>query len=260
MEKCSDHPDDDLALGRQASKATAATAAAATTTTFLAPTKNSVKPAITPALNASDSIPPTTPSRDKQGRNPATSVIPADTQEDAVFSPEAFNADMSSSSALSRSIASSAGVTSGATADATGGEGDGGDVVATTTTTPTTTGSISSSSSSGEEDEDTIVVCGYGPVGETVVQFLRSSAAQNALASMRRTNYVVFDLDPSLVIKGYKKGVRILYGDGSQPMVLQTADVSAPKAFVVTYGDPEANFKAVERIRQAFPTAPIYAR
>ncbi|KAJ1408998.1 Sodium/hydrogen exchanger family-domain-containing protein [Ochromonadaceae sp. CCMP2298] len=106
--------------------------------------------------------------------------------------------------------------------------------------------------------EDTIVVCGYGTVGETVVRFLTSP--QVGLGGAGRLRYLAFDLDPTLVMQGYKNGYRILYGDGSQPMVLATAGVTSPKAFVVTYGEPENAFKAVERLRQAFPSVPIVAR
>jgi uncharacterized protein YjiS (DUF1127 family) len=43
-------------------------------------------------------------------------------------------------------------------------------------------------------------------------------------------------------------------------MVLATAGISSPKAFVVTYEDGETCFKAVERLRQAFPDIPIISR
>jgi Kef-type K+ transport system membrane component KefB/voltage-gated potassium channel Kch len=140
--------------------------------------------------------------------------------------------------------------------------------------------SVGSSEPAGEPD--TIVVCGYGTVGETVVRFLTSPQVQGILEGVggvgagngvenvgdvgngalrkSRLKYLAFDLDPTLVMQGYKNGYRILYGDGSQPQVLATAGVSAPKAFVVTYAEPEEAFKAVERLRSAFPTVPIVAR
>ena len=51
-----------------------------------------------------------------------------------------------------------------------------------------------------------------------------------------------------------------MYGDGSQQSVLTTAGIDSPKAFVVTYDDAETSTKAVERLHQAFPDVPIYAR
>lgn len=103
-----------------------------------------------------------------------------------------------------------------------------------------------------------IVVCGYGTVGETIVRFLTSLKLEEKLG--KKINYMAFDLDPSLVVNGYKNGYRTLYGDGSQPLVLETAGVKSPKAFIVTYSDSESSFKAVERLRQAFPNTPIIAR
>eukprot|EP01036_Dinobryon_divergens_P023585 gene23585-31945_t len=113
-------------------------------------------------------------------------------------------------------------------------------------------------------DCDVVVVCGYDKVGETVVRFLTEPSVQAQLEEgrgiTRATKYIAFDLDPTLVVKGFKDNKRILYGDGSQPMVLATAGVSSPSMFVVTYGDSEQSVKAVERLRQAFPEVPILAR
>jgi len=114
------------------------------------------------------------------------------------------------------------------------------------------------SSGHGSSISDAIIVCGYGAIGDTIVRFLTSPKLKERMGSS--INYMAFDLDPTLVINGYKNGYRILYGDGSQPLVLETAGISSPKAFVVTYGDSEASFKAVERLRQAFPFIPIIAR
>lgn len=48
--------------------------------------------------------------------------------------------------------------------------------------------------------------------------------------------------------------------DGSQLSVLETAGIRDPKAFVVTYSDKEQNYKAVERLKLAFPNVPILTR
>lgn len=107
-----------------------------------------------------------------------------------------------------------------------------------------------------EDNKDAIVICGYDNFGETVTKFLQSTQ-QNF---NEQPKYIAFDLDPELVIKGYKAGKKVLYGDGSQPMVLSTAGVDSPRAFVVTYEESETCIKAVERIREAFPDIPIFAR
>lgn len=72
--------------------------------------------------------------------------------------------------------------------------------------------------------------------------------------------YIAFDLDPNVVVKNYREGKKILYGDGTQPVVLETAGVEDPRALVVTYGDEEVRFSAVQRLREAFPQVPIITR
>lgn len=62
-----------------------------------------------------------------------------------------------------------------------------------------------------------------------VVRYLSTPAVEEKLrqrksrsVTQRDTKYLAFDLDPSVVSDAFKLGKRILYGDGSQPMVLAT--------------------------------------
>lgn len=57
-----------------------------------------------------------------------------------------------------------------------------------------------------------------------------------------------------------KLGFPVLYGDGSRPAVLQTAGIAQPKAVMVMYTGRQKSVQSVERLRQAFPQVPIYAR
>lgn len=116
-------------------------------------------------------------------------------------------------------------------------------------------------------DDDVVVICGFGYVGETIARILTSpeilvaQASESGGGKRRKVlKYCAFDLDPSLVMNGFKAGKKVLYGDGSQPMVLSTAGIENPKAFVVTYSDKEMCFKTVERLREAFPNTPILSR
>lgn len=123
-----------------------------------------------------------------------------------------------------------------------------------------------------------VVICGFGAIGETVARFLTTVSATMlsaqgqgvvgaipAVATVgwvggKETKYVAFDLDPDVVVKGFKSGKRVLYGDGSQPKVLSTAGIEDPQAFVVTYSDSDQASKAVERLRLAYPSVPILSR
>lgn len=128
-----------------------------------------------------------------------------------------------------------------------------------------TSGSVDPMGSGSDVDcSDAVVICGYGLVGETVAKFLSvNSVLENLIATGANadiTKYVAFDLDPDRVIQGNKMGHRVMYGDGSQPLVLRTAGITAPRAVVVTFDDDELCLKSVARLRSAFPTVPILSR
>ena len=121
------------------------------------------------------------------------------------------------------------------------------------------------------DDEDVIVICGFNPVGQTVANFLLQPNVRNTNKQLTLTGdgseedetklrFIAFDLDPNLVVKQFRKGKRVLYGDGTQPNVLETAGVKNPRTFIVTYSEDEENSKAVKRLRSAYPNVPIFAR
>ena len=108
-----------------------------------------------------------------------------------------------------------------------------------------------------------IVICGFNRVGQTVASFIQDSEINGRARGNRSKDimrYVGFDLDPKVVIENFREGKRVLYGDGSLSMVLETAGVTAPKLFIITYENREMVVQSVERLRQSYPTTPIYAR
>ncbi|CAM9801681.1 unnamed protein product, partial [Discosporangium mesarthrocarpum] len=109
----------------------------------------------------------------------------------------------------------------------------------------------------GIKAKDTIVICGFGPVGQIVASLVNSPVIASELGNCA---YVAFDLNPTRVRQSSAQGCPIFYGDGSQPEVLRTAGFDNPKALVVTYRNNEAVLQAVERLRDAFPGVPIFTR
>ena len=112
------------------------------------------------------------------------------------------------------------------------------------------------------DDCDVYVICGFGDFGMTMskmlaLPYITEVAMKN---NGRNIKYVAFDLDPNVVMNGFKAGKSVLYGDGSQPMVLSTAGIESPKGFIITYDDYETSHKAVERLREAYPSTPILCR
>lgn len=58
---------------------------------------------------------------------------------------------------------------------------------------------------------------------------------------------------PYVVQAARKLGFPVLYGDGSRPVVLETAGIEQPKAVMVMYTGRQKSVHAVERLRLAFP-------
>ncbi len=133
----------------------------------------------------------------------------------------------------------------------------------------------------GEGDEEggggELVVCGFGPQGQTVANLLRArqeacggpGAIESAAtggdsgegAGCERAGYVAFDLDPRRVQAARRRGYNVLYGDASRPAVLSAAGIKRPAAVAVAYARPERALAAVTSLREAFGTdLPILAR
>lgn len=74
------------------------------------------------------------------------------------------------------------------------------------------------------------------------------------------TQFIAFDRNPSRVALGQDKRVRVVYGDGASPVLLKAAGVDQPRAIVVTYANDKRVLEATRRLRDAYPSAPIFAR
>eukprot|EP00850_Spirogloea_muscicola_P015217 SM000115S23896 [mRNA] locus=s115:2248:8946:- [translate_table: standard] len=107
---------------------------------------------------------------------------------------------------------------------------------------------------------DPVVIIGFGQMAQVLANFLATPLAAGGGVVGAGWPYVAFDLDPSRVKAARKLGFPVLYGDGSRPMVLQTAGILRPKAVMVMYTGKQKSVQSVERIRLAWPGVPIYAR
>ena len=101
---------------------------------------------------------------------------------------------------------------------------------------------------------------GYGPTGEQIIRLFNSERIEAPDGKLVPRKYIAFDLDPNVVVKNFREGKRVLYGDGSQPLVLRTAGVENPKVIMVTYDDKHERFGAVQRLHEAFPESAIITR
>lgn len=110
----------------------------------------------------------------------------------------------------------------------------------------------------GEKQQDPIVMLGFGPQAQMLVNMLDSPLA--AVGGLRGSlKYIAFDLDPGRVSASREAGFRVIFGDGSRTAVLKAAGVEKPKAFVVSSASRTQSVKAVETVHQSFPNVPVYA-
>jgi CPA2 family monovalent cation:H+ antiporter-2 len=95
-----------------------------------------------------------------------------------------------------------------------------------------------------------VIIAGYGVVGRAVAdRFARACIP-----------FCVIEMNPETVRKQSRLGRSIIYGDVSNPAVLESAGVARAVAVVLTIPDHEALFRACPLIRSLAPGAIIAAR
>ncbi|KAH9612722.1 hypothetical protein KSS87_019942 [Heliosperma pusillum] len=110
------------------------------------------------------------------------------------------------------------------------------------------------------EASDPVVILGFGQMGQVLANFLSAPLASGIDGDAVGWPYVAFDQNPAVVKAAKDQGFPVLYGDGSRPLVLQSAGISSPKAVLVMYPDKKKTSEAVKSIRLTYPSVPIYAR
>ena len=94
------------------------------------------------------------------------------------------------------------------------------------------------------------IICGFGRVGSVVGESL----------SRRGFRYVVIELSRRRVEALRAQGVSALYGDASNPRILDAANLSGARILVVALPDPAATRQIVEHARRIAPRLGIVAR
>jgi CPA2 family monovalent cation:H+ antiporter-2 len=97
---------------------------------------------------------------------------------------------------------------------------------------------------------DTVLVAGYGRVGQNVARALRDA----------KVPCVAIDIDPENTYKSRCDQVPAVYGDASNMRVLSSLDMKKMKALVVTYPDPLAVAATVQAALKLNPELRIVAR
>ncbi|MBC7835274.1 MAG: cation:proton antiporter [Phycisphaerales bacterium] len=95
-----------------------------------------------------------------------------------------------------------------------------------------------------------VIIAGFGIVGRNMAQHFEVAGI----------NYLIVELNPATVRKQRALGRSIVFGDISNPEVLQSAGIECANAVVLTVPDDDATLLACRAIRAAAPTIFIAAR
>jgi len=95
-----------------------------------------------------------------------------------------------------------------------------------------------------------VILCGYGRIGQSVANFLERE----------RIAHVALDLDPTLVREAHAAGEPVFYGDATDPAVLDAVGLAHARLLIISYDDPAAALKLLQRVRALHPELPVMVR
>jgi len=95
-----------------------------------------------------------------------------------------------------------------------------------------------------------VIIAGFGVVGRNLAEHFAAAGIP----------YIVIELNPSTVIRQQKLGRRFIFGDITNPDVLESAGVHSAEAVILTIPDDDAVLRACGIIRQLNPSIFIAAR
>lgn len=105
-------------------------------------------------------------------------------------------------------------------------------------------------SAHGSDQEDHVIVVGYGPSGQRLVQVLQQTAIP----------FTIVELNPELVTKAEDAALPVVFGDASREHILEVAGVHHAKLCVVAINDRAATERIVRLAEFMNPTLEIVAR
>ncbi len=98
--------------------------------------------------------------------------------------------------------------------------------------------------------QDHVIIIGFGANGKNLAQACKSASIP----------YVILELNAKTVREESLKGEPILYGDATQPMVLEHAGIQKARVAVIAISDPRATLRITEIVRQIHSQIHIITR
>ena len=94
-----------------------------------------------------------------------------------------------------------------------------------------------------------VIIVGFGPAGQRVVEALRGTAIP----------FVVVDLNPRSV-SAHRPTVPIEFGDAARPEILHHLGLEHSRALVVTVPEPHTSELIIRQAKRIAPSIPVVAR
>lgn len=95
-----------------------------------------------------------------------------------------------------------------------------------------------------------VVIAGFGRVGQVVARILTAKGIP----------FTALDADPDQVQLVNQFGNKSYFGDASRLSILEAAEMSKARAFVLAIDDVEKSLKTAQLVKTYFPDVPIFAR
>ncbi len=100
------------------------------------------------------------------------------------------------------------------------------------------------------ENDGHVIIAGFGRVGQVVARVLRA----------KKIPFTALDISAEQIEFVKKFGSQAFYGDASRIDILEAAQASKARAFVLAIDDVEASMRTAAIVRANYPGLPIYAR
>jgi len=97
---------------------------------------------------------------------------------------------------------------------------------------------------------DHVIVCGFGRVGQNLARVLERQGFE----------YIALDLDPRRVQTARQAGDPVIYGDGSQPEILEAVGLEHCSVLVLTFADPDVSLGIIKAVRELRADLPVLVR
>lgn len=112
---------------------------------------------------------------------------------------------------------------------------------------------------------DSVVICGYGEIGQSVLRVLgaqRGEVLARHGLSPSTARIVAFDTSPSLADSTLRPGneTAVFYGNGANSEVIRSSGIHEPSCIFVAYESHNRVLAATARLRTVYRSTPIYAR